>query len=220
MPSFAVLGHRLRPSVQERAFADTLTLPVLLPAIGPEAQVMPEGWVVVVQPLRPPRVSAFPRARRLRPVLAGAIGFMLCALPAVELHGDESAGAVVMRVEPPPRAQPVGMSAQAPPDRPPAVESDSGPDARPASRPDAPVGRPVPAAPTARNTAPARPGRATSESIGWFEHEWRVAEAMRQRYHELYARRLVDWESWQAREAEALRARLRWEAMLAGRSPA
>jgi outer membrane PBP1 activator LpoA protein len=87
MSSFAVLGHRLRPSAQERAFADTLTLPVLLPSIGRTAQVTSDGLVVVVQPLRPPQVTALARTRRLRPLLAGALGLTLLALPAADQIG-------------------------------------------------------------------------------------------------------------------------------------
>lgn len=220
MPSFAVLGHRLRPSVQERAFADTLTLPVLLPTIGREApatRVMPDGWVVVVQPLRPPRVTPLPRARRLRPLLATALGVMLCALPTAELHGDESAGPVVTRAA----RQPMTQSA---------AESDAPPEGRPAPLPSAPVGGTARAAGPSISAAPTRPAatqagtasgrvtaQSTADSTGWPEHEWRVAEAMRLRYRELYARRLVDWATWQAREVEALRARRRWEAALAGR---
>lgn len=119
MPSFADLGHRLRPSAQERAFADTLVLPVLIPAIGrdvPAMRLTPDGWVVVLQPLRPPRV------RRLRPLLASALGLMLCALPVAELHGDESVGLVVAGA-----AQPVAEWALAPADARPAVESGSPP---------------------------------------------------------------------------------------------
>lgn len=125
MPSFADLGHRLRPSAQERAFADTLVLPVLIPAIGrdvPAMRLTPDGWVVVLQPLRPPRVTPLPRVRRLRPLLASALGLMLCALPVAELHGDESVGLVVAGA-----AQPVAEWALAPADARPAVESGSPP---------------------------------------------------------------------------------------------
>lgn len=221
MPSFAVLGHRLRPSVQERAFADTLTLPVLLPALqrdGLDEQDRHDGLVVVVQPLRPPRVTPLPRVRNLRPLLAGALGLTLSALPAADLHGDELPGRFTAIA-----AQPVSQQAlSALPVS--AAASADGLDAAAARA--LPVGDTLPLPPATLSVAPKSPAgseprrRMPAKSAGWLEHEWRVAEAMRQRYRELYARRLVDWDAWQAREIEALRARRRWEATQAGRGPA
>jgi hypothetical protein len=169
--------------------------------------------VVVVQPLRPPQVTVLARTRSLRPLLAGALGLTLLALPAADLHGDESASRVAALAPQRLRAPPVTEQAAGPDPAPPVAEpaADSGrhplPASTPASTPaSAPVGR---AAQSAR--------RAAAESTGWPEHEWRVAEAMRLRYRELYARHLVDWAAWQAREAEALRARRRWERWQANR---
>lgn len=203
MPSFAVLGHRLRPSPQERAFADTLTLPVLLPPIERD------GLVVVLQPLRPPRVTPLPRVRNLRPLLVSVLGLTLTALPAADLRGDELPGRFAGIAAAP---VPAAVSADGPAAAAMPVAADSPlVTVPPPSAPPAVVPKP-PAGAVARRPLPAK-------SAGWLEHEWRVAEAMRQRYRELYSHRLVDRDAWQAREAEALRARQRWEATAARREP-
>lgn len=69
------------------------------------------------------------------------------------------------------------------------------------------------ALPASRPPARAPRDSAQRARLAALQHEWQVAEAMRLRYRALYAQGLVDWETWQARENEALRLRLQLQAL-------
>lgn len=212
MPSFGALGRSRGPSAGDPAFADTIVIPVLVPATL-------DRPAVLLRPARP-RMAAPRRAahRRIGPVVGGALALALALLGGLALDGDRpplSAGDATAAAPRPAEAAPAG-SGRAGTETVGQVAAAVEVGGTVAPQVEASVPADVPSAVVAPRSElrpprpPANPNVAAGgmhRQIAMLAHEWEVAEAMRLRYRELHAQGLVSWEAWRAQENEALRLR-------------
>lgn len=209
------LWRRLRRRAHDPAYADTAIIPILQPG----SLDRPARLLHPRQARRATARAAGVQRLRRGAALLGLLG--LAAAVGGAWWSREPAGEVAVA-----GAAPTASRAGAAGGRP-AVSNPTQAAASPASV-AAPVGAPIgaPAAsaveggaaaagalPASRPPARAPRDAAQRARLAALQHEWQVAEAMRLRYRALYAQGLVDWETWQARENEALRLRLQLQAL-------